>query len=155
MEVKRICQWCGKPFIAKKTTTNYCSHQCASQGYKHRMRERRLELRELQDLIEVKSKLDHQDYFTFAQAAQLMGVSRQYIYKLVKEEKLRASRISARMSIIRRADIELMLKTRPYHCRANCRKVQSLAKMDLGIYKREQYPQNPYPPVQLLQQKAH
>ena len=63
MEVKRICQWCGKPFIAKKTTTNYCSHQCASQGYKHRMRERRLELRELQDLIEVKSKLDHQDYF--------------------------------------------------------------------------------------------
>ena len=101
MEVKRICQWCGKPFIAKKTTTNYCSHQCASQGYKHRMRERRLELRELQDLIEVKSKLDHQDYFTFAQAAQLMGVSRQYIYKLVKEDKLRASRISARMSIIR------------------------------------------------------
>ena len=117
MEVKRICQWCCKPFIAKKTTTNYCSHQCASQGYKHRMRERRLELRELQDLIEVKSKLDHQDYFTFAQAAQLMGVSRQYIYKLVKEEKLRASRISARMSIIRRADIELMLKTRPYERR--------------------------------------
>ena len=78
------------------------------------MRERRLELRELQDLIEVKSKLDNQDYFTFAQAAQLMGVSRQYIYKLVKEDKLRASRISARMSIIRRADIELMLKTRPY-----------------------------------------
>lgn len=117
MEVKRICQWCGKPFIAKKTTTNYCSHQCASQGYKHRMRERRLELRELQDLIEVKSKLDHQDYFTFAQAAQLMGVSRQYIYKLVKEDKLRASKISARMSIIRRADIELMLKTRPYERR--------------------------------------
>ena len=161
MEVKRICKWCGKPFIG------------ASQGYKHRMRERRLELRELQDLIEVKSKLDHQDYFTFAQAAQLMGVSRQYIYKLVKEDKLRASRISARMSIIRRADIELMLKTRPYerrrvkddlditeynrvlHCRANCRKVQSLAEMDLGIYKREQYPQNPYSPVQLLQQKTY
>ena len=117
MEVKRICQWCGKPFIAKKTTTNYCSHQCASQGYKHRMKERRIELRELQELIEVKSKLDHQDYFTFAQAAQLMGVSRQYIYKLVKEDKLRASRISARMSIIRRADIELMLKTRPYERR--------------------------------------
>ena len=50
------------------------------------MRERRLELRELQDFIEVKSKLNHQDYFTFAQAAQLMGVSRQHIYKLVKME---------------------------------------------------------------------
>lgn len=154
MEVKRICQWCGKPFIAKKTTTNYCSHQCASQGYKHRMRERRLELRELQDLIEVKSKLDHQDYFTFAQAAQLMGVSRQYIYKLVKEDKLRASRISARMSIIRRADIELMLKTRPYERRRikddlditeyytaeQISEKYKVSQMDLGIYKREQYP---------------
>ena len=99
MEVKRICKWCGKPFIAKKTTTNYCSHQCSSLGYKHRMRERRIELREIQDLIETKSKLDHQDYFTFAQAAKLMGVSRQYIYKLVKEDKLRASRLSSRMAI--------------------------------------------------------
>lgn len=73
MEVKRICQWCGKPFIAKKTTTNYCCHQCASQGYKHRMRERRLELRELQDLIEVKSKLDHQDYFYFCTSRTVDG----------------------------------------------------------------------------------
>ena len=43
MEVKRICQWCGKPFMAKKTTTNYCSPQCSKRGYKHRMKERRME----------------------------------------------------------------------------------------------------------------
>ena len=30
MEVRKICQWCGKPFIAKKTTTCYCSHQCSN-----------------------------------------------------------------------------------------------------------------------------
>ena len=47
-------------------------------------------------------------------AARLMGVSRQYIYKLVKEDKLRASRISGRMALVRRADIELMLKSKPY-----------------------------------------
>ena len=50
----------------------------------------------------------------FSQAARLMGVSRQYIYKLVKEEKLRASRLSGKMSLIRKADIELMLKSKPY-----------------------------------------
>ena len=43
-----------------------------------------------------------------------MGVTRQYIYKLVKESKLRASRISGKKSLIRRADIELMMKTKPY-----------------------------------------
>lgn len=78
------------------------------------MKERRMELKEFQEMQEVKSKLESQEYFTFSKAAQLMGVSRQYIYKLVKEDKLRASRLSPRMSIIRKADIELMLKTKPY-----------------------------------------
>ncbi len=114
MEVKRICQWCGKPFIAQKTTTNYCSPQCSKRGYKHRMKERRMELIQSQELLEVKKMLENQEYFTFSQAAKLMGVSRQYIYKLVKEDKLRASRISSRMSFIRRADIELLLKSKPY-----------------------------------------
>lgn len=54
MEVKRICQWCGKPFIAQKTTTNYCSPQCSKRGYKHRMKERRMELRQIQEMVEVK-----------------------------------------------------------------------------------------------------
>ena len=91
MEVKRICQWCGKPFIAQKTTTCYCSPQCSKRGYKHRMMERKMELRHMQEMQELRSSLEKQEYFTFSQAARLMGVSRQYIYKLVKEEKLRAS----------------------------------------------------------------
>ena len=114
MEVKRICLWCGKPFMAKKTTTNYCSPQCSKRGYKHRMKERRMEMREIQEMLEVKNKLESQEYFTFSQAAKLMGVTRQYVYKLVKEDKLRASRLSPKMSFIRRTDIELMLKTKPY-----------------------------------------
>lgn len=73
-----------------------------------------MELRHIQEMQELRSSLEKQDYFTFSQAARLMGVSRQYIYKLVKEEKLRASRISGRMALVRRADIELMLKSKPY-----------------------------------------
>jgi len=114
MEVRKICQWCGKPFIAKKTTTCYCSHRCASLGYKERIRERKRELRKSQELLQPKQAAEGQDFFSFAQAAKLMGVTRQYIYKLVKESKLRASRISEKKSIIRRADIELMLKSKPY-----------------------------------------
>ena len=83
MEVKRICQWCGKPFIAQKTTTNYCSPQCSKRGYKHRMKERRMELIQSQELLEVKKMLENQEYFTFSQAAKLMGVSRCRKYKLI------------------------------------------------------------------------
>ena len=114
MEVRKICQWCGKPFIAKKTTTCYCSHQCSNLGYKERIRERKRQLKKIQELLEPKQAAEGQDFFSFAQAAQLMGVTRQYVYKLVKESKLRASRISGKKSLIRRADIELMLKTKPY-----------------------------------------
>ena len=114
MEVRKICQWCGKPFIAKKTTTCYCSHQCSNLGYKERIRERKRELKKMQELLQPKQASEGQDFFSFAQAAKLMGVTRQYIYKLVKENKLRASRISGKKSLIRRADIELMLKTKPY-----------------------------------------
>ena len=76
--------------------------------------ERKMELRHMQEMQELRSSLEKQEYFTFSQAARLMGVSRQYIYKLVKEEKLRASRLSGKMSLIRKADIELMLKSKPY-----------------------------------------
>ena len=44
-----------------------------------------------------------------------MGCSRQYVYKLVNEGKLEASRISSRMAFIRKADIEKMLAGNPYH----------------------------------------
>ena len=44
-----------------------------------------------------------------------MGCSRQYVYKLVNEGKLPASRISSRMAFIRKADIEKMLAGNPYH----------------------------------------
>ena len=114
MKVRKICQWGGQPFIAQKTTTCYCSHRCSSLGYKERIRERKRELKKMQEILTPKSSVEGQDFFSFAQAAKLMGVTRQYIYKLVKENKLRASRISPKKSIIRRTDIELMLKTKPY-----------------------------------------
>ncbi len=87
-----------------------------------------MELIQSQELLEVKKMLENQEYFTFSQAAKLMGVSRQYIYKLVKEDKLRASRISSRMSFIRRADIELLLKSKPYE------RVMSKVEFDIAEY---------------------
>lgn len=69
MEVKRICQWCWKLFIAKKTTTYYCSPQCSKRGYKHRMMERKMELCHMREMLELRSSLEKQEYLTFSQAA--------------------------------------------------------------------------------------
>ena len=45
-----------------------------------------MELRHIQEMQELRSSLEKAGIFHFSQAARLMGVSRQYIYKLVKEE---------------------------------------------------------------------
>ncbi len=41
--VNRVCQWCGKEFVARTTTTNYCSHRCSGLAYKERKRQAKLE----------------------------------------------------------------------------------------------------------------
>ena len=110
MKVRKICQWCGKPFVAQKTTTCFCSHRCSSLGYKERIRERKRELKKMQEILTPKSAAEGQDFLSFAQVATLMGVTRQYIYKLVKENKLRASRISGKKPyerIMPKEDLEI------------------------------------------------
>ena len=39
LKIKRMCAWCGKEFIAQKTTTACCSKQCANALYKKRKRD--------------------------------------------------------------------------------------------------------------------
>lgn len=68
-------------------------------------------LKAVQAVIDIAS----QEYLTFSKAAILMGCSRQYVYKLVNEGKLPASRISSRMAFIRKAGVEKMLAGNPYH----------------------------------------
>ena len=64
--------------------------------------------------IEPIMDLQHQEYLTFSKAAILMGCTRQYIYKLVANGKMKASRLSSRMAFIRKTDIEKMFEGNPY-----------------------------------------
>lgn len=82
----------------------YCSEECQAEA-------KRLRKKRQQDLIngiEPIMDLQHQEYLTFSKAAILMGCTRQYIYKLVANGKLKASRLSSRMAFVRKTDIEKM-----------------------------------------------
>jgi predicted DNA-binding transcriptional regulator AlpA len=43
LELRRICQHCGKNFIAKKTSTKFCSLPCGQRNYKVRQRMNKIE----------------------------------------------------------------------------------------------------------------
>ena len=72
--------------------------------------------------VEPVSELQQQEYLTFSKAAILLGCTRQYVYKLVEHGKLPASRLSSRMALVRRSDIEKMFEDNPYNRVLPCTK---------------------------------
>ncbi len=111
MKKTRKCAFCGREFTANSGVQKYCSVSCADEAKRERKKRNGDFLKAAEPVI----GLRQQEYLTFSKAAILMGCSRQYIYKLVNQGKLKASRISNRMAFIRRADIERMLESNPYH----------------------------------------
>lgn len=111
MRKTRKCAFCGKEFTCNSGSQRYCSEHCAEASKAQRKKRQQDFLKAVQPVIDIAS----QEYLTFSKAAILMGCSRQYVYKLVNEGKLPASRISSRMAFIRKADIEKMLAGNPYH----------------------------------------
>ncbi len=111
MKQVRKCKYCGKEYVARNGMQKYCCEECQTKA-KEARKKRQLDF---MNAVEPVIDLQCQEYLTFAKAAILMGCSRQYVYKLVNEGKLAASRISSRMAFIRKADIEKMLTGNPYH----------------------------------------
>ena len=111
MKTIRKCRFCGKEFVAKNGMQKFCCEECQTMAEKARKKRQQ----DFMNAVEPVIDLQRQEYLTFAKAALLMGCSRQYVYKLVNEGKLAASRISSRMAFIRKADIEKMLAGNPYH----------------------------------------
>ena len=118
IRITKICQWCGVEFVAQKVSTKYCSHRCANLAYKQAVRDKRVKQAEAETLsIKLEKPIENvkdKEYLSFAQAGKLLGLSRQAVYNMVKAGNLKASKISSRLSFIRRADIDAMLENRPY-----------------------------------------
>ena len=111
MKEVRKCKYCGKEFVPRTGMQKYCCEECQTKAKEARKKRQQ----DFMNAVEPVIDLQWQEYLTFAKAAILMGCSRQYVYKLVNEGKLAASRISSRMAFIRKADIEKMLAGNPYH----------------------------------------
>ena len=126
IKIKKVCEWCEEVFYAQKTTTRYCSRQCNSRAYKHNAKEKRIKETEEKTEYIIREKpikdIRNKDYLSFAEAGLLLGISRQAVYKMVLNGHLTASKISSRLSFIKRSDIESMLTSKPYQKKANIEK---------------------------------
>ena len=124
--IKKICEWCGKEFEAQKVSTRFCSHRCANFAYKRAIcanfaykraiRKKRVQTTESQTQVQKTERIiediKEREYLSFSETGRLLGLSRQAIYTMVKAGHLKASKISSRLSFIRRADIDVMLQNK-------------------------------------------
>ena len=119
--IKKICEWCGKEFEAQKVSTRFCSHRCANFAYKRTIRKKRVQTTESQTQVQKTERIiediKEKEYLSFSETGRLLGLSRQAIYTMVKAGHLKASKISSRLSFIRRTDIDTMLQNKPYQYR--------------------------------------
>lgn len=117
IEVQRICQCCNNEFIAKKTTTKYCSHKCASRAYKQRLKNVKIEESNA-ETFKVKNKqiidLKEKEFLTVKEVSILLGFSTRTLYRMINENRINAHKFTERKTIVKRSDIDsLFHKSKP------------------------------------------
>ncbi|VTQ00269.1 Predicted transcriptional regulator [Sphingobacterium daejeonense] len=117
IQVTRICQHCSKEFIAKTTVTRFCSDLCAKRNYKLRQKLEKINSSDIETAnqrIKVTPNnvkdITSKEYLSVTEVGQLIGCSRQNVYKLINTGKLTASNPLERKTIIKRSDVDKMLK---------------------------------------------
>ena len=86
MDIQKRCQWCGKPFIAHKMTTLYCSTACIDKAYRAKKKQKLKEQveDEQQVALPIVESIGDKPYLTPMEAAKLLGVGKTTIYRVTQ-----------------------------------------------------------------------
>ena len=122
IQIKKVCEFCGKEFLALKRTTRFCSKTCMDRAYKQKLRKQQVQevenhVREVSMNNSVFLDVKTKDYLSPQEASKLIGVTTRSIYNLIYSGVLVAAHMSSRMTIIKRSSIEAMLDSNPYQKR--------------------------------------
>lgn len=108
IKVERICEWCGKRFIAQTTVTRFCSKRCSERSYKERFRQKKMTVSNQETATNAANqKWRDKDFLTPTQAAELLGIGRMSIYRYIRAGKIKVVRFE-RKTLISKTDIQAM-----------------------------------------------
>ncbi len=113
IRVPKICQHCGKEFIAKTIVTKYCGDNCAKRAYKKRKRDEKVQEVApvaVQKAQHNQSQIKHKDFLSIAETCELLGASRMTLYRQIKNGTINAAKIGRR-TIIKRTEIEKLFQS--------------------------------------------
>ena len=100
----KICVFCQEVFLARKSTTLYCSHKCGARGYKENKRQEKV----LENKEQIKSKviapvvqIQAREVLSVNEVSLLLGVSRWTVQRMLKSNKIQSFTIGTRRLILR------------------------------------------------------
>lgn len=112
--LNKLCEYCGNVFQASKYNVRYCSHECNSKAYREAQQQK---VAALTDTLTNKQKsnkeqslLTDRPYLSIAETAQLLGVCKQTAYNLAHSGKIKATRVSRRLTFVSRQSIDELLQ---------------------------------------------
>ena len=112
IQLVRICEFCGNSFIAQTTVTRYCSKICNNRHYKQLARNKKIESSNRQTEEKTKSKPimiigSDKLFFSIAETCQILKVSRTTLWRLIKDGRLKVTKLGSRTIISKEQIYEL------------------------------------------------
>lgn len=112
IQIQKTCRNCGNVFTAKTTVTKFCSHRCASQNYKKRKHEAKIQ--EVSAKVVHQAELNHEkikdkEFLNINEACVLIGASRMTLYRQIKLGNIQVGKLGRR-TIIKRSEIEKLFE---------------------------------------------
>lgn len=114
IKVAKICPCCGREFAAEKSTTMFCSGNCAR---KYRRRQEAAERREKVTAEQIKHNIDVKESLTpdsqflrVSDAAKYLGVSKRTVLRYIDQGIIKAKRLP-RVTLIERTELREVLES--------------------------------------------
>ena len=107
--IPRICEYCDKPFMARNVNTRFCCAACNNKSLRARRKREKEEQRQISLLDTKKEKIadiQTRPYISVSEAAQLIGVSKSTVRRMVRRGMLVGVNLGIRLTRIDRTQLE-------------------------------------------------
>jgi excisionase family DNA binding protein len=105
-QYSKICNICGNLYTSPHSTTKYCSERCSNRANKIKAREKLLQTDSHEIKERQRKKLLDQEFLSISETANLLGISRPTLYKMIANGIVKAKRFSEKIVRIKRSDLE-------------------------------------------------
>lgn len=104
-KIEKQCEVCGKIFFAKTVYSKYCCKNCSDAAYRQNKRDKKIEQQRAELISQIPAE---RPYITVGEAVALFRVSRDTIYRLIRNGKIPSINMGERLTRICRTNLEVM-----------------------------------------------